>query len=328
MPSKTPSRAALRPAWLAAAALCAALAAPARAMSAPDIEAPEVESAPAPADSALTPAPAPAAPPQVLPAAPAGTVPIPAAAVPSDSAKPAVAADSAISPPTAVAPIGDGPDEGNDISVEIDPRQSRNRDRSLALAMLYSAALPGAGELYLREKPNAKAFMLAEAGFWASLYVAFVARESYLTSARNYASEYAGIDASGKNAAFLETMASYRSYLEKQHRQDSYELTQILSGKRDQDYDIKPEEGNYWDFGSSANPENTRHWNSFQSTLRYYRASKVAISFAVGALALNRLASMANALRVYKHTSGKGLGLNVTPEFGPQSVGSRLTLRF
>ncbi|MBW8888856.1 MAG: hypothetical protein JF616_13960 [Fibrobacteres bacterium] len=317
-----------RPAWVAAA-LGAALSLPARAAEAPDVEAPEIgtpaaDSAQAPAAPATTPAPAPASVPQPgqdAKAAPQGNAPAtPAAAAHVDSAKTPVAGSAA--------PEIEIPSNDKDITVEVDPRQSRNQDRSLGLAMLYSAVLPGTGELYLREKPNAKAFLLAEAGFWASLYVAFMARESYLTSARNYASDYAGIDASGKSSAFLENMANYRSYLEKQHRQDSYELAQILSGKRTGDYDIKPAEANYWDFGSSANPENTRHWNSFQSSLRYYRASKVAISFAVGALALNRLASLANTLRVYKHTSAKSLGLNLTPEIGLESVGSQLTLRF
>ena len=256
----------------------------------------------------------------------------PAAVAPVDTAKPAVGAvpaDTVAPAVVATPPAETGPAPDPDaITVEVDPGQSVNKDRSLALAMLYSAALPGSGELYLREKTNAKAFLLAEAGFWASLYVAFLARESYLTSARNYASEYAGIDASGKSAAFLETMASFRSYQEKQHRQDSYELAQILSGKRNRDYDIKPVEANYWDFGSSTNPGNTENWKTFQSTLRYYRGSKVAISFAIGALALNRLASLANTLRVYKRTSSKGLGLNLTPEFGPESIGSRLSLRF
>ncbi len=311
---------AFRPGWLAAAGLCAALAAPSRASEileteTPEIEAPRIEAPEVEAPEAATPA-----------AAADSAKPDPSAVSPTAAPAAAPVAEPTAAPaavPEAEVPAGEG-----DILVEIDPRQSRNRDRSLALAMLYSAALPGAGELYLREKPNAKAFLLFEAGFWASLYVAFVARESYLSSARNYASEYAGIDASGKNAAFLETMANYRSYQEKQHRQDSYELAQILSGKRVRDYDIKPEDGNYWDFGSSANPENTRHWNTFQSTLRYYRASKVAISFAVGALALNRLVSLANTLRVYRHTSGKGLGLNVTPEIGAESAGARLTLRF
>jgi hypothetical protein len=318
-----------RPAWLAAAALCAALCAPARAAGAPDDEAPEIEApaadssrtAPAANASGAGPAAAPADSGKAGQAASRGN----ATATPAPSGKPDTARTAA---PAAAAPETGSPSDAGDITVEIDPRQSRNQDRSLALAMLYSAVLPGTGELYLREKPDAKAFLLAEAGFWASLYVAFLARESYLASARNYAAEYAGIDASGKSAGFLETMANYRSYLEKQHRQDSYELAQILSGKRDRDYDIKPVESNYWDFGSSANPENTRHWNAFQSTLRYYRASKVAISFAVGALALNRLASLANTLRVYKHTSAKGLGLNVSPEIGPESVGSRLSLSF
>jgi hypothetical protein len=194
--------------------------------------------------------------------------------------------------------------------------------------MLLSAALPGTGELYLHENKTAKVFLLAEAGFWASLYAAVLVRESYLTSARNYASDHAGIDASGKSAAFLEVMGNYRSYLEKQHRQDSYELAQQLSGKRDGDYDIPAVEGNYWDFGSSVNPENTHNWRTFQSTLRYYRASKVAISFAIGALAMNRLVSLSHTLRVYKRTSSRGMGLEFIPELGPDYTGGRLSLGF
>ena len=82
---------------------------------------------------------------------------------------------------------------------------------------------------------------------------------------------------------------------------------------------------NYWDFGSSVNPENTGTGARSNPSLRYYRASKVAISFAIGALALNRLASLANTLRVYKRTSSRGLGLNleIIPEIGPDYTGAR-----
>lgn len=258
----------------------------------------------------------PSVPGDAAPVAPATAAPeAPAAPVPSQKA--AVEA----SPGMQVA----GPDE---VTIEVDPGQSRNKDKSLALAMLFSATLPGSGELYLHEKGNAKAFLLTEAGFWASLYVAYMARNSYLSSARGYASEYAGIDASSKSPNFLETMGNFRSYQEKQHRQDSYELSQILSGKRDRKYDIPDLESNYWDFGSSVNPENTGHWRTFQQTLRYYRSSKVAISFAIGALALNRLASLANTLRVYKNTSSRGLGLEVFPEIGPDHTGARVSLGF
>jgi hypothetical protein len=123
-------------------------------------------------------------------------------------------------------------------------------------------------------------------------------------------------------------MESYRAYQEKQHRQDSYELAQVLSGKRELDYDIKPLPENYWDFGSSSNPQNTRAWRDFQGTMRFYRASKVALSFAVGALALNRLASMVNTLQAYKRTSARSASLEVTPELGPDYAGTRLTFRF
>lgn len=271
-----------------------------------------------------------AAPAASAPAAPAPVAPAPAAPAP---AAPAPVAPAPVAPfPAAevspvAAPASDSPGQ-DDVTIEVDPGQSRNKDKSLALAMLLSASLPGSGEYYLREKGNAKAFLLTEAGFWASLYVAYMARNSYLSSARSYASEYAGIDASSKSPNFLETMAVFRSYQEKQHRQDSYELSQILSGKRDRKYDIPPIESNYWDFGSSVNPENTDHWRAFQQSLRYYRTSKVAISFAIGALALNRLASLSNTLRVYKRTSSQGLGLQVIPEIGPDYTGARVSLGF
>lgn len=219
----------------------------------------------------------------------------------------------------------EGPGE---LTIEVDEGRSRNEGKSLPLALLASAALPGAGELYLAERGKAKTFLLLEAGFWASLYVAWMARDSYLQSARNHASEHAGIDASRKSENFLETMEAYRSYQEKQHRQDSYELAQVLSGKREQDFDIAPRPENYWDFGSSSNPGNTRAWRDFQGSMRYYRASKVALSFALGALALNRLASMANTLQAYKRTSARSASLEVTPDLGPLHAGTRLTLRF
>ncbi len=218
-----------------------------------------------------------------------------------------------------------GPGE---LVIEVDRTQSQNVGKSLPLAMLLSLALPGAGETYLGDKGHAKVFLLAEAGFWAGLYVAFIARDSYLQSARNYGSEFAGIDVSGKGEAFLNTMAYYRSYQEKQHRQDSYELSQILSGKRDRNYDISMTPQNNWDFGSSINPQNTNHWKAFQSTLRYYRSSKIAVSFAVGALALNRLVSLANTLHVFKKTSAHGVGLQINPEFGPDFAGSKVSLAF
>jgi hypothetical protein len=213
-------------------------------------------------------------------------------------------------------------------TVEVDHGLARNADKNLALALLGSALLPGTGEIYLRQANQGKPFMLVEAGFWATFLIAWWSSDSYLQSARNQASEFAGLDAANKSEKFLNTMSDYRSYLEKEHRNDSYELAQILSGKRDGKYDIAATPENYWDFGSSNTPENTRHWKTFQSTLRYYRASKIALTFAVGGLAMNRIVALAHTLRLYRHTTTKGLSWQALPEIGPDWAGGRLVYGF
>lgn len=219
------------------------------------------------------------------------------------------------------------PGESKEITIEVDSSQSKNESKSLGLALLGSALLPGAGEAYLRENKSARNFLLVEAGFWAGLFVALQARASYLQSGRNYAAEFAGADASGKSAAYLENLAGYRSYQEAAHRQDSYELGQVISNQRDGSYDLAAK-GNTWDFGSSNTPENTANWKSFQSVMRYYRGANVAMSFAVGALALNRVVALAHTLRVFHRTSGKGLSYRFDPLIGPDSNGMRLALKF
>lgn len=218
---------------------------------------------------------------------------------------------------------------GGEITIELDTARGRNADRSLGLALLGSAVLPGLGEAYLGENRTAKSFLLAEAGFWAGLFISWQVRDSYLQSARNYASQYAGADAAGQGPAYLERLATYRSYREKEHRQDSYELAQVLSGK---DVAVMPD----WDFGSANTPENTERWRDYQSIMRHYRGAKVAMSFAVGAMALNRVASVAHTLRAYRRTSGKGLSalpppplpVAFVPEFGPDGSGLRMTVNF
>lgn len=215
---------------------------------------------------------------------------------------------------------------GRDITIEVDSNQVKNQDKSLGIALLGSVLLPGAGEAYLSEKKSARAFILVEAGFWAGLFIAWQARESYLQSGRNYASEFAGANAVSMSASQLENLASYRSYSEAEHRQDSYELSQVLSGKRDGTYGVSATDA--WDFGSSNTPDNTAHWNQFQSVMRYYRSSNIAISFVVGALAMNRIVSLAHTLRAYHRTSGKGLGIRIDPLIGPDFSGMRLAATF
>lgn len=236
-------------------------------------------------------------------------------------------AAAAASPPASLEDRRNAATADSGFTIEVDRSLGKNADKSLTLALLGALILPGTGEIYLQEKSQAKSFLLVDLGFWASLLVSWWSMDSYLQSARNVASDYAGIDASNKSVAFLNTMSEYRSYLEKEHRNDSYELSQILSGKRDGRYEIPSAPENYWDFGSSNTPENTRHWKTFQSSLRYYRASKIALTFAIGGLALNRVAAMAHTLRLYRRTA-QGLSWQAIPEIGPNSAGMRWVCAF
>lgn len=223
---------------------------------------------------------------------------------------------------------GTGPRGAGDgeITIELDTARARNADKSRALALFASAVLPGAGEAYLGETRSARSFLLAEAGFWAGLFISYQMRESYMQSARHNVSHHAGADAARWGETMLERAAAYRASHEHEHRQDSYEMYYVLSNGRELalDYPDHP----YWDFGSSNTPENTRNWKEYQSVMRHYRGAKVAMSFAVGALVLNRAASVAHTLRVYRRTSGKGLGYRFDPEWGPESSGIRLSVTF
>ncbi len=215
---------------------------------------------------------------------------------------------------------------GREITVEIDSARNKNQSRSLGVALLGSALLPGVGETYLREGRSARTFLLAEAGFWAAVFFAWQSRNGYLQSARNYAAEYAGANSAGKGEGYLNALTEFRAYAEKEHRQDSYELSQVLAGDRDGNYPIAPADA--WDFGSSNTPENTAHWKQFQSVMRHYRGAKIALSFAAGALVLNRVASLAHTLRIYRRTAGKGLSYRLDPEIAPDYTGLRLSLAF
>ncbi|MBF0430979.1 MAG: hypothetical protein HQK83_06845 [Fibrobacteria bacterium] len=195
----------------------------------------------------------------------------------------------------------------NDFVIEIDTGQSKNIGKSLTLALGFSLLAPGSGEYYLRDKKKAKLFALFEVGFWSALYFSWMAKQAYLESARQYAWEYAGIDATDKDEQFLSTMTRYRSYKEIHHRKDSYESIQILSGKREQDYDIPASEENYWDFGSAAIPENTNNWNQFIDATKAYGRADVALTWAIGGLILGRVLSFINTLHLYRTTSVKGL---------------------
>lgn len=205
------------------------------------------------------------------------------------------------------------------IVVSVDEKVYKNNDKNVFLAVGASALLPGMGELYLNEKQLVRPFVWTDLALWVVAIGSYVVGDRYVTSAHNYAVRHAGFTG-GKNISLLNTVGSYRSRSgvygqnSSPDMDEDYNQAMIRSDKKvDEDYsnDIQ------WDWGSSDNPETTKHIDEFKSRMRHYRVSRIVFQVSVGALILNRVISMLDAVRVYRATSSKSFSSRVQfePEF-------------
>ncbi len=188
------------------------------------------------------------------------------------------------------------------VVVAIDTQKSRSAGRSAWLAAGLSCVLPGAGEAYLGSYGRAKFFFTTELFYVAATYLSWRSRENALQSAREIANRYAGAEASGKSAAFLELMSEYRSRrLTSPSRHDSYNEAMILSGYSTT-REFADDDSHNWDWGSSENSDNSTHLRAFESQLRTYRASRLALNFSIGAMIVSRALSLADVLWIRRTT--------------------------
>ena len=205
------------------------------------------------------------------------------------------------------------------IVVSVDQNVYKNSDKNLFLAVGASALLPGMGELYLGGQKLVRPFVWTDLALWVTAIGSYVVGDRYVTSAHNYAVRHAGFNG-GKNVSLLNTVGSYRSRSgvfgqnSSPDMNEDYNQAMIRSGKNiDKEFakDIQ------WDWGSSDNPESTEHIEEFKSRMRHFRVSRIVFQVSVGALILNRVVSMLDAVRIYRATSSKSFSSRVQfePEF-------------
>jgi hypothetical protein len=209
------------------------------------------------------------------------------------------------------------------VVIAIDTHSSHAAGKSVWLAAGLSLALPGAGEQYLGAPKRARFFITAELFYVAAAYLSWRSQEDALTSAREIANRYAGAQADGKSASFLELMSQYRSRrITSPSRHDSYDEAMLVSGESTtREF---PESSDYnWDWGSTENPDNDSHLRSFESQMRTYRASRIALNFSVGAMVVSRLLSLADILWIHRTA---WVQAEVTPTY--QGAAGRLAWRF
>jgi hypothetical protein len=219
------------------------------------------------------------------------------------------------------------------VVVSVDENVSKNKDKNVFLAIGASALLPGMGEMYLGEKGLVKPFLWTDLALWVTTFSSYVIGERYLTSAHDYAVRHAGLTTSSKKVSLLNTVGDFRSRSgvagqnSSPDMDEDYNQSQLRSGKAiDEEFD----ESIQWDWGSSDNPETSDHIDEFKSRMRHYRVSRIVFQASVGALVLNRVISMLDAIRVYRKTSSKAFSerMEFVPEFYDDGSGLLMNVKF
>jgi hypothetical protein len=217
--------------------------------------------------------------------------------------------------------------------VSIDENISRNRDKSLVFAMAASAVLPGAGHFYLGNNSRVSAFIWIDAALWLSASTTWFYGDNQLKSARGYAVKYAGAEGAPKNIDFLSLMGNYRSRGGSLYQNsnpgnnEDYNQAMMRAGL-DIDAEYPYQYGYIWDWGSSDNPETTKRMQNYNEMLKRHRIAKIAFQVSIGAMALNRVLAILDAMRLYKQTSANFSHLQIMPLATPRQSGIFVNYEF
>jgi hypothetical protein len=192
--------------------------------------------------------------------------------------------------------------------ISVDENVSRNKDKNLILSVAASAVLPGAGHYYLGEKSRAAAFFWVDAALWISTTTTYFYSDNQLENARGYAVRHAGAEGAPKDLKFLTIVGDYRSRGGSLYQNSSpdnnedYNQAMIRAG-REIDAEYPYAYGYIWDWGSSDNPETTARMDEYNEILKRHRISKIVFQVSLGAMALNRVLAILDAIHLYRKTS-------------------------
>jgi len=193
--------------------------------------------------------------------------------------------------------------------------------KSTGLAMLYSFILPGMGELYGGNYNTGKYFTIADGALWITLSGMSAygnnQRDNYIA----FAKSFGGISANGKTDQFYADIAGYNSV-------DDFNNQQLLDRNFEGTYNA---DTHYWKWQNSEKRiEYKNTWTSSENAFNN-------IKFVAGALILNRVISVINAIRIV-HAYNKSLntelgwkvslGLDKFAETMPTSLTVNLSTSF
>lgn len=156
------------------------------------------------------------------------------------------------------------------------------RKKKNGFAILFSAVLPGMGELYADGYSSGQYFTIADAALWGGLIGATVYANNQEANYKSFAETFGNVELSGKDEKYFADISSYLDVYEYNHLQ---ELDRNLE-------EVYNEQTHYWKWDSQNDRREYRNmWKSSELANNSTR-------FIVGALILNRIASVVNAIRL------------------------------
>jgi hypothetical protein len=177
--------------------------------------------------------------------------------------------------------------------------QEEFHKKSVGLAIFYSLLLPGMGELYAGNYSSGKYFTITDALLWGS-YIGFYSYGNMRKSDyKAYATTYGGVSNNGKSDAYYTTIGNYLSI-------QQYNDAQALAGNFGAMYNVNQF---YWNWQNDNQRSTYKDmWTSSESAYN-------DLKFVAGALILNRVISVINAVRIvseYNKGQNDELGWNVS----------------
>jgi hypothetical protein len=160
--------------------------------------------------------------------------------------------------------------------------ETNNQKKSTLLAILYSVALPGMGELYAGRFDSGKYFTIADGVLWGALAGLDIYGVWQRNNYKSYAEANAGVSLDGKDADYFANVSNYNSI-------DDYNAYMDLNENFKKVYDVSKY---YWKWADDGQRREYRSmWTSSENAFNNIR-------FIAGALVLNRVISAINAVRL------------------------------
>jgi hypothetical protein len=168
------------------------------------------------------------------------------------------------------------------IDDEVVKQEYESRKKKRGLAILYSALLPGMGELYADGYSSGKYFTIADALLWGGLVGVSAYANNQEDNYRAFAETHANVNLNGKDSKYFADIGNYL---------DIYEYNHLM--ELDRNYlEVYNEQTHYWKWsGQEQRREYRNMWKSSETANNSTR-------FIVGALILNRVARVVNAIRL------------------------------